>query len=196
MLDVNRWRAYYEALYRVAIALGESQLEPDEVLQKLLHGVIEALELKAASIRLLSKQGLLEPAAGEGLSRQYLGKGPVDVEHSGVDREALRGRPVTIEDVTTDPRFEYPEAAGREGIVSAVFIPLFARDEPIGVLRVYTEEKRRFAPEEIDLLVALASLGALAIVNARLYQVCLLDQQMTTEALWSFHLPDDLLGKG
>ncbi len=195
MLGDNRWQAYYQALFRVAIALGESQLEPDSVLQQLLHGVVEALELKAASIRLLSKEGLLEPAAGEGLSQEYLEKGPVDVEHSGVDREALRGRPVIIEDVTTDPRFEYPEEARREGIVSAVFVPLAARGEPIGVLRAYTGSKRRFVPEEIDLLVALASLGALAIVNARLYQVCVLDQQMTTEALWSFHLPDDLLGK-
>ena len=195
MLGDNRWQAYYRALYGVAIALGESQLEPDAVLKQLLQGVIEALRLKAASIRLLSKEGRLEPAAGEGLSQQYREKGPVDVEHSGVDREALAGRPVIILDVSADPRFEYPEEARREGIVSAIFVPLIARGEPIGVLRAYTGERRTFIPDEMELLVALASLGALAIVNARLYQVCVLDQQMTAEALWSFHLPDELLGR-
>ena len=195
MLDDRRWQAYYRALYVVAIALGESQLEPDRVFQQLLKGVIEALHLKAASIRLLSKDGRLEPAAGEGLSREYLEKGPVDVEHSGVDREALSGRPVVIPDVSTDPRFEYPEEARREGIVSAIFVPLVARGESIGVLRAYTDERRAFSPDEMELLISLASLGALAIVNARLYQVCVLDQRMTAEALWSFYLPDDLLGK-
>ncbi len=63
------------------------------------------------------------------------------------------------------------------------------------MLRAYTGERRSFTPDEMELLVALANLGALAIVNARLYQVCVLDQQMTTEALWSFHLPDELLGR-
>jgi GAF domain-containing protein len=193
--DDNRWRAYYRALYQVAAALGESQMEPEMVLKQLLRGVIDAVHLKAASIRLLSKEGLLEPAAGEGLSQQYLEKGPVDLEHSGVDREALRGHPVVIEDVSVDPRFEYPAEAKREGIVSALFVPLVARGEPVGVLRAYTGKKRAFTPDEIELLLALASIGALAIVNARLHQVCILDQQMTNEALWSFHLPDDLLGK-
>ena len=39
------------------------------------------------------------------------------------------------------------------------------------------------------------ALYGVAIVNARLYQVCVLDQRMTAEALWSFYPPDDLLEK-
>jgi len=144
----NRWRDYYLALYQVAIALGET-LETRVVLDRLLKGVIEALHLKGASIRLL-----------------------------------------------TDPRFEYPEAARREGIVSAVFVPLIAQTKPLGVLRVYTGEKRRFTQDELELLVALANLGALAIANARLYQFCVRDQQLAAEALWSFRLPNEFLGEG
>jgi len=189
----RRWRDYYLALYQVAIALGES-LETGAVLDRLLHGVIPALHVKAASIRLLTENGLLEPVASEGLSTGYLQKGPVEVTRSLIDREALAGRPVQIEDVTTDPRFEYPEAAKREGIVSAVFVPLIARTEPIGVLRAYTDRKRVFTQDEMELLVALANLGALAIANARLYQVCVHDQQLTAEALWSFRLPNEVLG--
>jgi len=182
-VGASQWRAYYQALYGVAIALGESRLEPDAVLQQLVRGVVRALHLKAASIRLLTQDRLLEPVAAEGLSPDYLRKGPVDLRHSGVDREALGGRPVLIEDVSTDPRFEYPTEAKREGIVSAVFVPLIAQGEPIGVLRAYTGEKRTFVPDEMELLAALANLGALAIANARLYQVCVRDQQMTAEAL-------------
>jgi GAF domain-containing protein len=190
--DEGRWQGYYRALYQVAIALGES-LEGDVVLERLVRGVVQTLGLKAASIRLLVGTGQLEAVAAHGLSAGYLQKGPVDVAKSPIDREAITAGPVQIADVGTDPRFEYPLEAQREGIVSAVFVPLIARGEPLGVLRAYTARQRIFTPDEIDLLSALANLGALAIANARLYQVCVRDQRLTAEALWNFRLPDDLV---
>jgi signal transduction protein with GAF and PtsI domain len=190
--DDNRWRGYYEALYQVAIALGQS-LEPDVVLRTLVRGVVKELGLRAASIRLLCDGGLLEPVATEGLSPDYLHKGPVELARSLIDREAITRGPVQIDDVSVDPRFEYPQEAKREGIVSALFVPLCARDLPIGVLRAYTGAPHVFSPEEIELLTALANLGALAISNARLYHMCVRDQQLTNEALWSFRLPEEWL---
>jgi GAF domain-containing protein len=193
-VEDNRWRSYYQALYQVAIALGES-LEPEGALQALVQGVVKTLDLRAASIRLLQDGGLLEPVAAHGLSPAYLQKGPVELRKSPIDREALRGAPVQIANVATDPRFEYPHEAQREGIVSAVFVPLIARGESIGVLRAYTATQRPFTADEIELLTALANLGALAIANARLYQLCVRDQKMTAEALWNFRLPDGLVGR-
>ena len=191
-MEANTWRTYYQALYRVAIAVGES-LEPDEVLRQLVKGVVDTLGLRAASIRLVTENGLLETVVGEGLSRAYLAKGPVNVARSRIDRQAMEGHAVQILDVTTDPRFEYPREAKQEGIVSAIFVPLVARGQVIGVLRAYTGIEHVFSADETELLTALANLGAVAIANARLYQVCVQDQRMTTEALWNFHLPDEWL---
>jgi GAF domain-containing protein len=191
----DRWHRYYDALYQVAIALGGS-LETGEVLQRLVRGVVEQLGLRAASIRLLQERGTLETVATEGLSSAYLHKGPVELTRSLVDREALTSGPVQIADVSVDPRFEYPLAAKQEGIVSALFVPLVADGKPIGVLRAYTAQTHRFSSDEVELLTALANLGALAIANARLYQVCIRDQQMTSEALWNFRLPNDWLSQG
>lgn len=194
--EATRWRTYYQALYRVAIALGQS-LEPPTVLRELVRGVVEALGLRAASIRLLRPGGALETAAVHGLSPEYLRKGPVDLAHSVIDREAIQQRqPVQIADVSQDPRFEYPEEARQEGIVSALFVPLIARDQPIGVLRAYTSQPHTFSGDEVELLTALANLGALAIANAQLYQICMREQQMTAEALWNFRLPDEWLAGG
>jgi GAF domain-containing protein len=189
------WRAYYQALYRTAMALGESQLDVDAVLRQLLRGVVDALKLKAASIRLISgSEGLLESVATEGLSSDYLRKGAVDVAHSAADREALGGQTVVVDDVSTDPRFEYPAEATCEGIVSAVFVPLVVQGEPIGVLRAYSGETRSFTADEMELLLALAKLGALSISNSRLYQLCTSEHQMTVDMLRSFHLTDDWQG--
>jgi signal transduction protein with GAF and PtsI domain len=193
-LNANRWHAYYDALYGVAKALGES-LDPEVALQTLVRGVVHELGLRAASIRTLRDGGVLELVATEGLSPDYLTKGPVELARSPIDREAILKGPVQVADVTADPRFEYPREAKREGIVSAIFIPLDARGVPIGVLRAYTGTPHHFTPDEVELLSALANLGALAISNARMYQVCVRDQQLTNEALWSFRLPNDLLRK-
>ncbi len=191
-MEENRWRRYYNALYQVAIALGQS-MATTEVLQTLVGGVVEQLRLRAASIRLLEDGGLLAPVATEGLSPVYLQKGPVELAHSPIDREAIASGPVQIADVSTDPRFGYPAEAKREGIVSAAFVPLEARGQPIGVLRAYTANRHVFSPDEIELLVAVANLGALAIANTRMYEVCVRDQQLTSEALWNFRLPNELL---
>jgi GAF domain-containing protein len=193
-VEDSRWEHYYNVLYQVAISLGES-LDPTHVLNQLVRGVVRELGIRAASIRLLQDGGILETVAVEGLSPDYLRKGPVELARSQVDRQALAEGPVQVVDVSADPRFEYPGEAKREGIVSAAFIPIIARGEPIGVLRAYTGERHAFTADEIQLLTALANLGALAIANARLYQVCIRDQQLTTDALWNFRLPNDWLGR-
>lgn len=191
-MEDNRWHRYYNALYQVAIALGES-LDPGVVLQRLVQGVVRQLGLRAASIRLIQDGGLLEPVAVEGLSPAYLQKGPVELAGSPIDREAITSGPVQVADVSADARFEYPQEAKREGLVSVLFVPLVARGKPIGVLRAYTDRRHHFTRDEIELLTALANLGALAIENARLYQVCVRDQALTTEALWNFRLPNEWL---
>ena len=80
---------------------------------------------KQASVRLLDRSGqILELAAVHGLSKNYLEKGPVEVAKSPIDRQVLQGQIVQIEDVTEDPRFQYPMEAQQEGIKSVICVPL------------------------------------------------------------------------
>ena len=44
------------------------------------------------------------------------------------------------------------------------------QDQPLGVMRVYTQVHREFSESECELVEAIASLSALAIENARLYE--------------------------
>jgi len=57
-------------------------------------------------------------------------------------------------------------------------VPLATRGQIIGVMRVYTAEKREFSDEEIEFLSLIADLAALAIDNARLYQLLKGDYEM------------------
>jgi signal transduction protein with GAF and PtsI domain len=144
-----------------------------EVLSLIVRTVTVALPVKASTLRLLdAEERRLEIAAVHGLGDAYLSKGPVEVDHSPIDQEALAGKVVAVLDASTDQRFQYPEEARREGIYSVLCVPLKARDRAIGVLRAYTSIPHEFTEEEVKALSTLAAHGALAIENARLRDAC------------------------
>ena len=175
---------YYTALYQAALTISSS-LELDPVLQSVVKSITEAMEVKACAVRLLDpRTGQLQYSAGYGLSVNYLAKGPVDVEHSPIDSEALRGAPVIIPDVAEDSRFQYKEAARREGIVSVLCVPLEVHGKAIGVMRVYTSQPCTFHEDDIQFLTVLASLSALAIENASLYESLKRSYDGVMDVLW------------
>jgi GAF domain-containing protein len=175
---------YYIALHQVALTISSS-LELDEVLQRVVTSITEAMQVKACVLRLLDAHtGELQLSAVYGLSKGYLTKGPVEVKSSLIDSEALCGTPVVIHDVRDDPRFQYQEAARREGIVSVLCVPLEVHGRAIGVIRVYTSEPCDFHEDDIHFLSVLASLAALAIENASLYDGLKRSYDGVMDVLW------------
>ena len=73
-------------------------------------------------------------------------KGPVEVKRSGLDGEVLAGKTIHLKDATADGRFQYPESAKAEGLVSVLSAPLMADGKAIGLIRVYSDVERDFTP--------------------------------------------------
>jgi GAF domain-containing protein len=175
---------YLRAFYRVVTAVNSS-LQLNTVLQLVAEKVAEAVNVKACSLRLLDTvSGTLTISATHGLSQHYLQKGLVKLEKSPLDQEVLQERPVYIRNAASDPRFQYPEQARIEGIVSVFCVPLVSKGQVLGVLRVYSSAEREFTLFEEEFLHALASVSALAIENARLYEALKHDFDQTLWALW------------
>ena len=175
---------YYTTLYQTALTISSS-LELDEVLHRVVTSITEAMQVKACALRLLDAHtGELQLSAVYGLSKNYLTKGPVEVKSSLIDSEALCGAPVVVRDVRDDPRFQYQEAARREGIVSVLCVPLEVHGRAIGVIRVYTSEPYDFHEDDIQFLSVLASLAALAIENASLYDNLKRSYDGVMDVLW------------
>lgn len=175
---------YYQALHQAALTISSS-LELDKVLQRTVRGITEAMQVKACVLRLLDpRTKRLQLNAVYGLSGGYLAKGPVELEHSPIDAAALSGQPVIIPDVRVDSRFQYQDAARSEGIVSVLCVPLEVHGEAIGILRVYTGEEQAFHDDDVHFLTVLASLAALAIENASLYDSLKRSYDGVMEVLW------------
>lgn len=175
-------RDYFQALYEVCAVINSS-LEPQVVLQKIAEQLTKAMQAKACSIRLLDRHGeLLLSSAAHGLSKGYIRKGKVEVKKSQLDTEVISsGKPVYIEDVSRDTRFQYPEAAKEEGLGSVLVAPLKVEGRVIGVVRVYTSGRYEFNDSDREFIVAVTHIAAIAIENAKLHQALKSDYELLTE---------------
>ncbi len=159
---------YCWMLHEIAKGLGTAK-NLSAILNLITKSVIDTLNIKASSVRLLSDDNKkLELVAAYGLSDEYLNKGPVDLDKSLIDKEAMEGEPVIVEDIEKERMLQYPDEAKKEGIKSFICVPLKVRDKVIGSLRAYTSIPHKFNSAEIIFLNALANLGAIAIENSRL----------------------------
>lgn len=185
----DRARVYEEMRVLVCIAQSiSSTLSLEEVLQLITENAASSLGMKASSIRLLDKEGKnLEVKAAYGLSRDYLDKGQVDIEKSPVDRECLGGRCAVVPDIGKDSRLQYPEEIIKEGIHAMLSAPLILRGKAIGVLRVYANRPYDFTEEDLEFLNALASHGAIAIENARLFEHIRKEYDELTKDVWKWY---------
>ena len=161
---------YFRALRDVALVINSS-LDLKEVLHKITEETAKTMGCKACTIRLLDSTGrFLLPSAASGLSATYMRKGPVEVKKSGIDSEVLAGKTIHLKDATSDGRFQYPESAKAEGLISVLSVPLTTDGKVIGLMRVYSDQEREFTPDEETFMQAVASISALAIANARLHE--------------------------
>lgn len=157
-----------ETLYKLSTLLSAHR-NLQELLDAAAKSAADVLKVKASSIRLLDEAGKeLIPSAVYNLSIAYLNKGPILIDQSDLYRETLAGNAVWVENMANDPRVLYPEDAQREGVVSNITAPMIYQGKPIGVVRLYTAERRKFSDFDISLVKAVAQICAAAIVNARM----------------------------
>jgi len=163
-----------------------STLNLKEVLNLIVHGVVKVMKVKGSTLSLLDKnREKLRVFAYNGLSRDYVDKGPLDASKS-IGDTIMGGKHVWVEDAAVDTRVQYPVEAMREGIASILSVPLVVRNKVIGALRVYTSEPRKFSEEEIRFLYGFAEQVALAIENARSYEDVKDEYQALRDDLWDY----------
>ncbi|HSF62022.1 MAG TPA: GAF domain-containing protein [Gaiellaceae bacterium] len=179
-----------------------SSLELTEVLRAVVRLMSEASGVHACFAYLVEDDGsrLVLRAASPPYERQA---GKVVMEHGeGLAWWAAeQGEPAFIrENALADPRTKYFPELEEERFQSLLALPVIGRaGDAIGVITAHTEAPREFSDDEVDFLVASASLVAGAIENARLYEETRLRvaelEQLTelAEAIARAEALDDLL---
>jgi signal transduction histidine kinase len=83
-------------------------------------------------------------------------------------RALLDRRAISIEDSAADPRANM-DLARRWQAGSGVIVPLAAHDRIFGLLVITSAQPRRWSGDQVEVAEALATQGAIALDNARLY---------------------------
>jgi GAF domain-containing protein len=167
-IDSSRSLEYFRILHEVTRAI-LSTLDSRQVMQMIVDKVISCMQIKASALRLRNETTHeLELIIASGLSEKFLAKGQPHTDQS--ISETLAGKTVLVADTASDPRLEYPAETVAEGIASILSLPIFARQRVVGVLRLYSAEKRSYSQAEVAFLSALAEIAGIAIMNARIFE--------------------------
>ena len=157
-------RKFYLQHFRAIIHAISTYDDLNVLINHLAEGTGRRFKAKGCCILLLDERdSQLHHVGSYGISDEYLHKGPIflDDRHSALHK----GEPVFVEDMQTDPRVQYPQAAAQEGIVSMLSIPIKCRQDVIGVIRLYQDQPRRIHEEDIGSLCVMSELLGLVIEN-------------------------------
>jgi len=174
LFQKERRRSSHLALLNELAQKAASVLNPNQLLASICGDVRSAFDRDLARIEVVDLQNnelVVEAQAGYGA--ELLGRRARCGE--GLSGTAAMSRePALANSVLRDPRY----VALHPGVRSALSLPLWYRDDLLGVLSLESFRENSFSQQEVLTLQSLADQLAIALHNARAYQSAL-DQAIT-----------------
>jgi len=149
-----------------------SSLDLDEVLNRVIDEVIVATRAERGFVMLRDEQGRLAFHVARGMDQNTIQDPVFQISLGIVEGVAQNGQPVLTGDAQIDPRFSMRQSVRLLGLRSILCVPLKVKEQILGT--VYVDNRIQagiFAQADLDLLSAIAYSAAIAIENARLYQL-------------------------
>jgi signal transduction histidine kinase len=157
-----------------------SELHVENLLERITSSAVDILDAEAGSLLLAVDDGTndLEFKIAVGSSGQDLVGRRFPSGKGLVGEVATSGKPVIVNDASHDPRWGGEQAKGGFSTSAILAVPLVAKNRVVGVLEVLNKKDRsNFGQEDADLLTTFAGQAAIAIENARLFEMT--DLQLT-----------------
>ncbi|SHJ98853.1 Two-component sensor histidine kinase, contains HisKA and HATPase domains [Roseomonas rosea] len=118
------------------------------------------------ALRHRPESGDLLIVAGVGWRPGVVGHVSLGTDLASLPGQALRTRqPNIIDDLPHDPEFRYSAVLREHGIVSALNVPVAVDGDVWGVLEVDSDVPRRFGPDDVQFLSAMANTLGLALAR-------------------------------
>jgi sigma-B regulation protein RsbU (phosphoserine phosphatase) len=174
-----------------------STLTLDEVLKRVMDEVIAATRAERGFVMLREEGGTLAFRSARGMDQSTVEDPQFQVSRGVVERVAQQGRPVLTSNAQQDDRFSLRQSVVALGLRSILCVPLMIRDRQLGV--VYVDNRLHaglFTNADLDLLAAIAATAAIAIDNARLYEMAVDKGRMERELQMARDVQASLLPSG
>ncbi len=170
--ELTEKKFLYRALQQTVVAsLGQLALTNGD-LQILLNQAVlmlaQTMEVQYSAVYEWLPNGTLELQAGTGWQPRYAGdKSVPDSPDTQIGHTLRTGEPIAIADAVADPRFPKPNLLVDHGVISSATVVIPTREKPYGVLAVHTTQRREFTQDEIQFLLAIANVIAMAAERKR-----------------------------
>jgi diguanylate cyclase (GGDEF)-like protein len=153
-----------------------STLNFNELLHLILDLVMKLLKADRGSIMLLDDERQeLTIAVAKGLSPEVVEKTRVKLGEKVAGYVLETGRPLLITDPHKSPSFQrIKDSQVHQG--SLIAVPLVAKDKKLGVLNVSKSAPYTLDEKDLEFFKALSIQAAIAIENARLYELAIKDE--------------------
>ncbi len=131
--------------------------------------VAQTLEVEYCQLlELLPDKKSLLLQAGMGWKPGRIGNATIDAAANFQEGYALRsGEPVVVADLNLETRFRVSPLAKEHDAISGATVAIVARDRTFGVLSVYASRRREFNGDDIQFLLAIATVVATALERQR-----------------------------
>ncbi len=140
-------------------------------LRTLMH---DAVALVARTLEVECSEVLeFLPARDKLMARATVGPGQVEGDLIAVKAHLLAGyalahaEPVALDDVATDHRFEHCLLFSSRGVVSGLTVIIHGHPTPYGILGAYASKRRKFSPDNVTFLQAMANVIAHSVERRR-----------------------------
>jgi diguanylate cyclase (GGDEF)-like protein len=172
-MDSRRRRAARErhrldVLYEVTRRLATVD-ETDAMLSLIINEAARLLDVEASGLRLVEGDELVVRACTESAA-DLMSRTRLKIGESLSGLVLARGEPVIVADLVEDTRYDpaHRQAAAAQGFHGFLAVPLRTDSAIIGVLNLYSKERRHFSDDDVQLASALADQASLAIIKDRL----------------------------
>jgi sigma-B regulation protein RsbU (phosphoserine phosphatase) len=147
-------------------------LNPQDVLRAIAEQFLWVTKADGCSIMLLDKnEQTLSIAITRGVSRRSELQKKIKIGAGIVGQVARTAQAAVLHDQGKDSGFmAFPKGLREEGIQTILSVPLATKEEVLGVINLYTREKREYTLAEMHLATTLASQAAVALQNARIFE--------------------------
>lgn len=137
-----------------------------ELFDQILDSIVHSAGVEVASLMLVKDDGLLHIASAQGLSKQIASSVRV-ASGEGISGHVLAtGEPILVPNIDQDSRFKSLYGRQRYKNQSLLSVPIFVRDELVGVINVNNKTSGEpFDLEDQNLMIAIANQVSLAMEN-------------------------------
>ncbi len=185
----------FETLYKISQLLN-SILDITTLLERVIDLALESVNGERGFVILLdekTKEPRIKVARNIGLS--------IEKELNEISQTALRdvlndAKPRLFLDAPSDPRLSQAKSVIIKQIRSIACIPLIHRGRCIGAIYIDSRTEHRLLDKNaLEFLTAFANIAALAIENARLYELMVQENIMLREGLKDWSKFPEIIGK-